>query len=208
MALDPLATDTDIRERLGRELTTAETARVGALLSDVSARVRNYTGREFTQRTSTVRLRVHNGRLVLPQRPVVSITSITAINRDGTAGPVIAGWYWDGLYTVTLPLPGQIANGPEWPDYSAWGAFNRSVDIVYVHGDPVVPDIVVAVVCSIVMRAFGRKPEEGGMTSESIDGYSYSVGAIGAAGALGMFPDEQAALDVFRLQAGTTWTSR
>lgn len=208
MALVPLATELNLRERLGRPLSDVEAERAPSLLADASALVRNYTGREFTSRQLTSRLRVHNGRVKLPQTPVTAIASVTSINRDGTPGPAVAGWYWDGLVTVMMPSLGQIANGPEWPDYAGWGAWYRSVTVTYTAGYDVVPDIIEAVVSSIVLRALGMKPEEGSHASEAIDGYSYAVGAVGASGPLGMLPSEREVLDTtFRTQTGTTWVS-
>jgi hypothetical protein len=197
-----LATPLDVAARLGRDLTQAELLRLPALLQDASAKVRNYTGRTFTQAETTVRLRVNNGRVKLPQRPVVSITSVKMLNRDGTVGTTLAGWFWDGLAEIATASPSQIANGPWFPNDRY-----RIVEVTYTHGYSTVPADVLAVVCSIATRALGRKPEDAGLTSESIGGgdYTYTVGSAGAAGPLGMLPDERDALDVYRQQAGVTW---
>lgn len=196
----PLATPEDIHDRIGRDLTQAELIRLPALLADASAAVRNYTGASFTQATSSVKLRVRNGRVRLPQRPVTAITTVKGLNLDGTVGAAIAGWRWDGYQELSVGAPSLIANGPWYPWDRYW-----SLEVTYTHGYPSVPGDVRAVVCSIALRALGRKPDEAGLMSESIDGYSYQVGSAGAAGPLGMLPDEHAALDVYRQTAGVTW---
>jgi hypothetical protein len=155
-----LATPLDVAARLGRDLTQAELLRLPALLQDASAKVRNYTGRTFTQAETTVRLRVNNGRVKLPQRPVVSITSVKMLNRDGTVGTTLAGWFWDGLAEIATASPSQIANGPWFPNDRY-----RIVEVTYTHGYSTVPADVLAVVCSIATRALGRKPEDAGLTS-------------------------------------------
>ena len=51
------------------------------------------------------------------------------------------------------------------------------------------------------------KPE-GALQSESIQSYSYTVGSAGAAGPLGLLPDEKATLDRHRQPVlGTVWVA-
>lgn len=178
-----LATVTDLEARLGRDLTPAEAGRAGALLADVSASIRAFTGQDFSRDTTTDYLPVRRGRVRLPQRPVVDV--VTVEDLDGS--PV--AWQWlrgDLVEVVDLPL-----DTFEWVPYRGAG---RTVQIEYVHGYEPLPPDVVGVVSSVTLRALGQSPTMAGVTSESIQGYSYSIGATGAAGAFGLLEPERAIL--------------
>jgi hypothetical protein len=223
MSLTPLATAADIEARLGRSLSADETGRVEALLVDASAAVRGYTRRSFTTGTSTVRLRARGGQLRLPQRPVSSVTSVKWV-ANGVATTVTPFWF-DGLDTVYLRWAGYQSNwGGAWGDdfdgasgglgyrWDSGGGLHTAhqpvFEVVYVHGADAAPDEIVAVACNIVLRAFGHRPDQGALQSESIQGYSYQVGSAGAAGPLGLLPDEKATLDRHRQPvAGTLWVA-
>jgi len=198
----PLAGIDNLEGRLGRDLSTEEVTRAESILVDVSAAVRNYTGRTFTAQDHTLRTRVHHGEIRLPQRPVLSVTSVHGLNFDGTVGTAVAGWFFDGIDTLCLPGPGLVINATT-PRRGRW-----PVEIVYRAGYENIPDDIVGIVCSVALRALGRQPLEGGLTSESIDGYSYSVGAAGAAGPFGFLDSERAVLDTYQLPAGSISVSR
>ena len=166
MAHELLASSADLTGRLGRDLTAAEAIRVPFLLADASAAVRREAGQIFTAETSTWRTRPRNGRITLPQRPVDAVLSVTDV--DGNA----VGFEWDGLQTVTV-------------------ATCATVDVTYDHGSDEIPQEIVAVVCQVAARALGRPADGTGVTSESIAGYSYTVGSAAAAGGVGLLPDEK-----------------
>jgi hypothetical protein len=166
--MTPLATPEDVSARLGRDLSATENARIDALLADASGAVRRYVPQDFTHAISTTRLQVRNGTVKLPQRPVLAVTAVTSTLGD----PVL--FTWDGF--------DSIRTSPNVPE----------------HGYVPIPDDVIGVVCSIVMRALGRNPVDAGITSESIAGYSYSLGSAAAAGALGMLQAEKDILDAFK----------
>jgi hypothetical protein len=190
-----LATVADLEARLGRAFDPAETARAEGLLAGVSARVRSYTGQQFEQATSTDRVRVRNGRLTLPQRPVTDVSDITDV--DGSTVP----FTWYAGSTIILGTSGYP---PIHPIEAAWyGRLREWVDVTYTHGYDDIPADVLEVVCQMVLRAFGTDPSASGIGQESVEGYSYSFGAAGAAGAVGMLNDEKAALDVYRRRGGT-----
>jgi hypothetical protein len=181
MALEALASVDDLSGRLGRTLTTAESDRVELLLADASATVRSYTGQDLSLVEDDVkRLRVKDGAIRLPQRPVVSVDSVADI--DGNDLDVT----WSAGDRILLDAPGTYA----------WA------DVTYTHGFEEVPGEIVAVVCQIAGRAFGRPPDETGMQSESIGQYSYTVGVAAAAGGLGLLNDERAVLDRYRAVGG------
>lgn len=65
-----------------------------------------------------------------------------------------------------------------------------------------VPEDIRAVTCQVVIRALGISPEDSAVTQESLEGYSFSIGAAGAAGPLGLLNDERAVLGRYRLTWG------
>ena len=189
-----LATVADLEARLGRSLDATETARAEALLAGASARVRSYTGQEFEQSTSTDRVRVRDGRVRLPQRPVTAVTAIA----DTDGNDVDFTWYAGEL--VDVGWSSRI-------DRIGYRYSTRWLDVTYTHGYATIPDDVVEVVCQMVLRAFGVDPEASGLSQESIGSYSYSVGAVAASGSVGLLGDERGALDVYRRVGGTIRTA-
>lgn len=193
----PLATESDILARLVGTPSATDLVRLPALLTDASARVRNYTGQDITAGTSTVSLPIRNGVIVLPQRPATAVAGLT----DPFGGSILYGWQGTS----------EVIAGSNLPDAWAWEPWRFSltnVIVTYSHGYDPIPDDVIAVVCSIVLRGLGRNPIEAGLTSEAIAGYSYSIGGTGAAGPLGLLADEMATLDAYRLQAGNVWMAQ
>lgn len=197
MALAPLANVSDVRERLGRDLSTDETRRVDALLRDASAvvRGRDVTGQEFTRRTSVVRRRILHGAIVLPQRPVNSVIQVAHPD-----GQLVTRWRWNGESTVYVFLW-----NPQTDFEMPWRPGFDVADVTYDHGTDESPDIVVGVVCNIVMRALGVPPDESTVTMERIEGYDYKRVPEAVAGVIGILPDERAALSPYgaRSRVGT-----
>lgn len=199
MPLDPLATLDDLNLRLKTPVAVAEDLedaehdelRARALLDDASAAVRGYTGQEFTAGTRTDELiRPRNGFVRLPQRPVTAVEAVT--DKDGN--PLLFEWIeGDDRVTVSSNVL----------DTFAWEPWRTGVvkvlvtyDFGYAEGE--IPQDIIAVVCQMAARAYGTSPSATGLQSESIDGYSYSVGAAAAAGAIGMLAGETAVLDRYR----------
>ena len=183
-----LATRSDVVARLGRALTDTESQRVDALLTDASAAVRTYTGQQFTAGTSTVTVYPERGAVRLDQRPVTDVTSV----QDTDGGDVTFTWYVGDV--VTLFSAGTSRLDLDQPSGTA------PVEIVYDHGYAAgsIPETVVGVVCSVVLRALGRTPLDSGVTQQAIAGYSETIGAVGAAGPLGLLNEEKNLLDRFR----------
>lgn len=193
MALDPLFTVDDVEARLGRDLTAAETARSDGLIADVSAAVRARTGQQLTEATSTdVRLRVRRGKVRLPQRPVTAVTAIKDVNGN----PLTFTWLGDDMVQVQPNLDPF--------SYVPWRNGISVVDVTYTHGYATadMPDDIIGVCCSVFARAVGRNPLDSGVTAETIAGYSYTMGAVGAAGGFGLLADEREILDRYRRKGG------
>jgi hypothetical protein len=172
MTVVQLATADDVVEFLGRALTSAEAVRVEPILNKASELFRKEAGQRFTSGTSANRLRVRSGTDVfLPQRPVVSVESVT--DDDGE--------------DVEYAVRGQIVR------LSARSAL-PFVLVEYTHGGSV-PDLVrlaVAEIGAVVIRvdseALGGKSQTQETTGPFSRQSSYASWAIG--GATRLSPDD------------------
>lgn len=193
-----LATTTDVMDRLGRNLTATEALKVDALLVDASASVRSYTHQVISLVVDDVaQVPVRNGKMRLPQRPVISVASVN----NAAAAPLYYQWLGNDT----------IAVGPTGINPFGWEPFRNvvnTVEVVYTHGYDPVPDDIVGIVCQIVLRALGREPTDAAITSESIQGYSYSLGLTGAAGAFGLLQAEKDILDSYTRVGGQIQTAQ
>lgn len=197
-----LATHPDLVARLGRDFTDAESARVDALLADASALVRSYTRQDFTVATSTVTLRAQGGLLRLPQRPVTSVTSVTAIGLHGAPDVVLVDWWWDGLDTIKIGDGMCVINLPEtW--YDQEDGYPSTYSVVYGHGYTDVPGDVVAVVSGMALRTLTAPTLVGGLVSETIGPYSYRLDSAGVGTAVTMTEADRNTLKRYRPTAGT-----
>lgn len=192
-----LATISDVQDRLGHTITDPdEQTRINALLGDASATVRSYTGQQFTQATTTDRLKVRRGRARLPQHPIESVTVVADVNGNTLTHRWVGGQFVD------------IAIGVS--DTWAWEPYRHGVsyvDITYAHGYDVVPADIIGVVTQLVMRTFGTDATAAGLVRENIGEYGYQVGTIAASGAAGLMGDERAVLDRHRRTAGVVYAS-
>jgi hypothetical protein len=188
-----LLTDGDLEARLGRDLTATEAERAPAVIADVSASIRLYTGQTFelTETTELVKIR-RTGVAILSQRPVVSITEV----KDHNDNDVTHTWI-EGDDRVHL--------SPQVPDDFAWVPYRNplsKVRVTYEHGYEEIPPAVVGVACSIALRALGQTPTDGGTVEEQIDDYRYRLGSAAGAGGFGLLPDERATLEPYRRPLG------
>jgi len=164
VAVVQLASAVDVAAVLGRELTSDETARVGAILDEASVKFRREARQQFTPGTSTVRLKVNGRRVFLPQRPVNDVHVV--------ADPDTAA-----------PLEYSIEDG-------SWLVVDRSsarfVRVTYSHGG-VVPDDIRLAVAALAKRVLliPRDAEQGKTQVSSTDGpftdaYTIATWAQGA----------------------------
>lgn len=194
-----LATPADVEARLGRPLTPTEQARVDAVLADASAMVRSYTRQEFVPMTSTEVLRIINGRVRLPQRPVIQVTSVAVIDPWGHSDPWQVPYQWDGLDTIQLTGGDVLVNAPEW-----WSEAQASTtaEVVWRHGYETVPDDVVMVVCGMAVRQL-LVPQLPGVRSETAGGESVSYADAMMTGTVTLTPDDRAVLNRYRSRGAT-----
>lgn len=200
-----LALIADLEARLGRAITApAEVAQANAFLEDASGKVVSYCRQDFALVSGDeVVLRPVGSLLRLPQRPVVAVTSVTAIGCDGQADFPLAGYCWDGSDLIDLSgWSGAVINLPEW-----WGDGDGadSYRVVYDHGYAVIPAEVVAVVCAMVLRVLSSPSPVEGIVTEKIGQYSYGLQqGAGANGlAVRMTEDDKTALTRHRRTATT-----
>jgi hypothetical protein len=202
--VDPLASLTDLSDRLGRPLTVAEEARASALLADASAKVRSYTKQNFTRTDDeTVVVRAQQGEIRLPQRPVIDVTAVVAIGAGGAPDVPVVGWRWDGLDIIRVAADTSVINLPEdW--YDDVEAYPGTYRVVYSHGDAQVPDIVVAVGARMALRTLTAPTMAGGITGETIGPYTYRTDGSGVGTAVLMTDEDRRELaDAgFRPKAG------
>ena len=194
MPLAPLATPADVEDRLGRDLTAEESLRLLALLEGASAAFRIAAGgQQIAEATSTARLKVRNGKVRLPQRPVSTVSAVVDTNGNAVSFDYVMG------DTVTVAV--QV------PDAWAWEPYRnglQAVDVTYTHGFAEVPDDVVEVVCQMAARALGRPADQSGVTQTSLGDASQSFGPAGSAGAVGMLADERAVARAYARPASSS----
>ena len=174
---DLIAEVADMAVRMTIDITTAEDIdRATALLSDASSMVRSITGRPFgINLQTTVRLQAHCGLVRLEARDIVSVDSVTTIGGVDLTGT------WDGLHNLLVGVYDQFDVEPSW---------SNVVDVTYTRRAKDAPDWVKGIVVQMAARAFGRPPEQSGVSQEAIAGYSYTVGSAAAAGGVGLLPYE------------------
>jgi hypothetical protein len=181
MALPPLASDTDVIARLGRELNPVEAARIDALLKDGSAHIRRYTREDFVFVANDVMtIRASRGSVRLPGRPIQSVSSVLALSGLPGVPNIQVTWYqFDGIDRITIPDPAMsgIINLPE-----AWyelGWFTDTYQVTYTHGYTEVPDDVLSVLCTAVISVLTAPTMAAGVIGESVGGYSYRMQRTG-----------------------------
>lgn len=191
----PLVDLDDLERFLGRTLTGSEALRASDLIDQASATVRLYTRQTISQAETTDRITIDSGMGFLPQRPVTAIDSVQTIFTP----PVDVAYAWDGDQIIWVPIGSIFAFDVE--------PFSQrrpvKVDVTYTHGYEQIPADIKAVTLQIVSRALGRKPEDGGLVQEAIDGYSYQQGSTAAAGPVGLLDAEKAVLDAYRRHGAT-----
>jgi hypothetical protein len=125
------ATATDLANRLGLTLTTDEVARATALLADASKNVIDATGQDIllVDDDEYERPGTRDRRILLPQRPVVSVASVKIDDVE------VSDWYLVGSELVrgsrsSSLLLDSLIDGCGW----SWGEESQTLTITYTHG--------------------------------------------------------------------------
>jgi len=183
--LPSLASPDDIVARLGRNLNQTEMARIDALLRDGSAIIRRYCRQDFTWvEDDVIKVHADGGIIVLPWKPVDSITEVIAISGVPGIPDIPVTWYhFDDVDTITVMNPSQsgIINLPEfWYEETFW--WGGSFRVKGAHGYRETPDDVTAVLCTAIISELSTPTMSATLASESIGAYSYSMRRTSGAG--------------------------
>ena len=201
MAVVQLASESDVVAAMGRALTSEESAKVGAILDKASELFRLRSGQQFTAGTSDVLLRVTADRIVLPQRPVVSVESV---QYDRLAVDPI----------LVYPIQFELYKSRLTVYYVRSGELVR---VKYTHGGEV-PDLVRLTVAEVAKKvlSISKKAQAGMVQSSSTEG-PFSDSATYATWAQGgqtmLAPDDAVTAESFRVKtyapilqtAGPSW---
>lgn len=200
-ALPPLADLDDVEDRLGRDLEPDETRKAYALLRDASAVVRSYTRRDFTLQTTTLRLRPRGNKVILPQRPVVSVTSVATVVSFGTTefSTPTPAWSHVGGQELYLIDPQLIYNGPtlDLSDENVW------VEVTYTHGHAEIPYDVMAVTANLVVRNISV-PGGGLVDFETVGPYTTRYASYTSGGPLSLSGADRDVLNRYRTSGAHT----
>lgn len=194
MSLPPLIAPADVIARLPSTFAI-ETTRATALITDASATIRRISKQDFTINQSTVGIRPIGYKLILPQRPVTSVDNIAIRLPNSVTLVNIPGWYWDGSDEVWLTDGGSIINLAE----EILFAMRWQTPIcytTYTHGYTTIPDDIVGVACSMVIRIL-TAPGLGGVISETVGEYSYRLSDAAAQGTMGVTDAEKKILESY-----------
>jgi len=152
----PFASASDLAARLGLTFTTDEAARATTLLQLATGFIQQETAQTISlvaDDTLSVRS-TYAERYRLPERPVLSVSSVTITPQGGT--PTVIGsdtYYLDGddLVRASFPIHYQqfFTN---WT--RGWLGPLFELTVVYTHGFAVVPEIVKAVCMEMVVRVW------------------------------------------------------
>lgn len=174
-----LATAADLGRYLGRELTEDEVFRATLLLDLATAAVKDYTGQDIERVTADSQVLQGNwgSTLILPQRPVISVTSVTISTTTLTANTDYA---WDGGDVLYRGSREYLHGGePYTPDPMRhllhWGGPSAQVTVVYTHGladGSKKLDTPRGIVLEMAATQLSTTP---GIKQESIGQYSYTA---------------------------------
>jgi hypothetical protein len=151
------STNDDFAARFGEDLSDLEMTRVDALL----ARLRHHQGTPPARRfrwSKTTRSAggTRDDRILLPERPVVSVASVTL---NGLALAAEGAWFLDGDEIVRRAtntfFEGTIFVEPLSLPYIGFGWESETLKIVYTHGyaDDAIPGTVKAICVEAAVRA-------------------------------------------------------
>ena len=185
MTVEKLASQEDVKDAFGRDLTPSEGARVGAVLDKASELFRLEAGQLFTQGETTARLKVNGGRVFLRQSPVVAVSEVT--DDAGTVVPFTLFKQW-----LTVPKRSH-----------------EFVIVKYSHGG-VVPDLVRLTIADVARQVLSINPN----AAEGVSQYSETTGpfteqftyaAWAQGGAARLAPDDLAVARSFRRRIPNVW---
>lgn len=190
-----LAQLSDVEARLPSSMAI-EAVRANSLLNDASAVVRSYTKQSFTISQTTDKVRPIGYKVKLNKKPIRSVDTLALIVANGGDPVPFVGWWWDGSDEVWLTTGDQIINLSEEMLFNMQHR-TPTIFVTYTHGYDTVPDDVVGVVCSIVIRIL-TAPSLGGVISEGVGEYNYRLSDAAAQGVMALTEAEKEILKQYR----------
>jgi hypothetical protein len=187
------ATSDDLETLMGTTFTTDQTAQADLLLDLASTAIRSYCRQTIDLvADDDVKLEgTWKAELVLPERPVVSVSSVKI---NGI--PVADGsWFWDDHQVVRRGSRVFSVNGPDLPgglDFWAWswGGPAWTVEVTYTHGFSDVPNDIRMVCLTAAQRTLSTPVD---VRQETIGHYSVSYARSTGKGVI-LTDDERAVL--------------
>jgi len=171
----------------------AEESAITAALTKASARFRSEALNNITLQAYDVVLRQYGGHVRLPRTPVVSIDEVRLLNSNGTDGPAVISYDFDGIDSVVV--------SDEWPVINGPAVISATVRVKWTAGYTVVPEDVRWAVASMVERALSTPAS--GVAGETIGDYTWRGGGYTASGAFSMSKDEMATAHRYRPRPST-----
>lgn len=156
---DAFATADDLAARLGLTLTDAEQARATTLLDLATGLIQDEAKQTILLVTDDV-LSIPgttDEMIKLPQRPVISVASVTL---DGVPLTEGSDWYRDGNVIARIPAITTVLTGGlideafTFPMGTGFGWPAQTLEITYTHGYAVVPESVKAICLEMVVRVW------------------------------------------------------
>lgn len=190
----------DVQARTPAPIDAALTTYVNALLADASTVVKRFCRQDFVREQTTERIRPVGDRLKLNQRPVISVDSVYVIDYLNNLVPVVLP-YWDGGDEIWL-LHGQIMLNLAEGIRELFKYNTPLCQVTYTHGYDVIPDDIVSVVCSLVLRRMAT-PGAGAVQSQTAGPFNAALTPAAAAGPMSMTADEKLMLKDYRRSART-----
>lgn len=204
-SLPSLAELDDVEDRLGRDLTEDEQRRAQAMLDDASAVVRAYTRRNFTRTTATIRLRPRGNKVVLPQRPVISVDEVKTVVGFGPTEISIPtpSYSWVAGTEVHFLDINAIYNAPtlDVDEDNLWA------EVTYTYGYDETPYDIMAVVANMVVRNL-TVPNGGVVDLETVGPYTVRYSGFTSAGPLALSGADRDILNRYRVSTAYTMELR
>lgn len=177
--------------------------RANQLIRDASAVVRSFTKQNFTVTTTTDKVRPIGYKIKLVKRPVRSVTQLAVVMETGQAPVPFIGWWWDGSDEVWLTRGDDLVINLSEAIAALMRYQTPIVYVTYQYGYDVVPDDVVAVVCSMVARTI-TTPNLGGVISENVGEYGYRLSDAASQGVIALTQAEKDILKQYRPKNSST----
>ena len=182
----PFASVDDFQTRIRKTLTAEERTWAEALLAEASAVLADEVGQQIALATETITIPgTTNERILLPQRPVVSVASVLL---NGTALGEGTDWFLEENELVRIPssltlgVGGLVDSEFAFPLGTGFGWEEQTLTITYTHGYAEIPGKVKAICLEMAVRVWvnpGSVAREAiGDTNTVYDNMRFSPGGL------------------------------